>query len=101
MPGDWIELQVGIPFQCQVIGLNYKLVFRFKVTAEMVEVGVREFVYETDAPAFLKKRAVRNKSLQLVLQSRQLPSINITPLPFTYYPLLTPASITSISLYSR
>ena len=39
-------------------GLKDKLICHFKLAADMVRTGVREFVYDTDRPAFLKKELV-------------------------------------------
>ena len=36
-------------------GLKYKLVCHFKLAADMVGGGIREFVNDVDGPAFLKK----------------------------------------------
>jgi hypothetical protein len=35
--------------------LKYKLVYCFKLVLDMVEDGVREFVYDMEGPAFLKR----------------------------------------------
>ena len=37
------------------MGLKYKFICHFQLTAEMVRGGIREFVNNTDGPAFLKR----------------------------------------------
>ena len=36
-------------------GMKYKIVCRFKLAMDMVGSGVRDFVYDVDGPAFLKR----------------------------------------------
>ena len=38
-----------------LLGLKYKSICHFKLVADMVGGGVREFVYDVDGPAFLKR----------------------------------------------
>ena len=39
----------------RLAGFKYKLICRFKLTAEMVWGGIREFVNDTDGPEFLER----------------------------------------------
>ena len=39
-------------------GLKDKLLCSFKLAMDMVEAGVREFVYDSDGPALLKQEVV-------------------------------------------
>ena len=36
-------------------GFKYELICHFRLVVDMIGGGIREFVYDTDGPAFLKK----------------------------------------------
>ena len=42
----------------RLLGLKYKLICCFKLAADMLGDGIREFVNDTDGPAFLERELV-------------------------------------------
>jgi hypothetical protein len=40
-------------------GLKYKLIGHFKLAADMIRGGIREFVNDMDGPAFLERELMR------------------------------------------
>ena len=78
-------------------GLEEKLIYCFKLPADMVRGSIREFAHYTDGPAFLKRKPTPTQyhycqseiACQLFLQSRWFSGINIcknpSHFPSTHY----------------
>ena len=69
----------------RLLGLKYKLICHFQLTADMVEGGIREFVSETDGPEFLVQEYLARLSNVKVLSATVM-SIDMSQVGISIFP---------------